>query len=110
VVERLTVRRFDDLAVRRFRNVTHVVEAGDWMYQVLGDSQQDRTILERSQYNHSLMADQYLAGINIVTYYAPTLFQSSLGMSQHTALLLGALLQVWYVAASFVTVRPALTL
>lgn len=45
-----------------------------------------------------------------MTYYAPTLFQSSLGMSQHTALLLGALLQVWYVAASFVTVRPALML
>ena len=44
-------------------------------------------------------------GINIVTYYAPTLFQTSLGMSQHLALLLGALLQVWYLGASFVTVR-----
>ena len=43
-------------------------------------------------------------GINIVTYYAPTLFQTSLGMSQHMALLLGALLQVWYLGASFVTV------
>ena len=40
---------------------------------------------------------------NIVTYYAPTLFQTSLGMSQHLALLLGALLQVWYLGASFVT-------
>ena len=46
-----------------------------------------------------------LQGINIVTYYAPTLFQTSLGMSQHLALLLGALLQVWYLGASFVTVR-----
>ena len=43
------------------------------------------------------------SGINIVTYYAPTLFQSSLGKSQHESLLLGALLQVWYIAASFVT-------
>ena len=39
-----------------------------------------------------------------MTYYAPTLFQTSLGMSQHLALLLGALLQVWYLGASFVTV------
>ena len=46
-----------------------------------------------------------VSGINIVTYYAPTLFQTSLGMSQHLALLLGALLQVWYLGASFVTVR-----
>ena len=27
-------------------------------------------------------------------------------MTQHMALLLGALLQVWYLGASFVTVRP----
>ena len=46
---------------------------------------------------------QQMSGINIVTYYAPTLFQTSLGMSQHLALLLGALLQVWYLGASFVT-------
>ncbi|KAI9815942.1 MAG: hypothetical protein M1827_001934 [Pycnora praestabilis] len=46
---------------------------------------------------------QQMSGINIVTYYAPTLFQTSLGMTQHMALLLGALLQVWYVLASFVT-------
>ncbi len=80
------------------------------MLEVGGDSQEHLTILERSRCRHCSMADQYLIGINIVTYYAPTLFQSSLGMSQHMALLLGALLQVWYVAASFVTVRPTLML
>ena len=43
-------------------------------------------------------------GINIVTYYAPTLFQQSLGMSQERSLFLGCFLQVWYIIASFVTV------
>ncbi|KAF8436605.1 major facilitator superfamily domain-containing protein [Boletus edulis BED1] len=42
-------------------------------------------------------------GINIVTYYAPTLFQQSLGMSQERALFVGCFLQVWYLFASFVT-------
>ena len=46
---------------------------------------------------------QQMSGINIVTYYAPTLFQTSLGMSQQMALLLGCCLQVWYILASFVT-------
>lgn len=41
--------------------------------------------------------------INIVTYYSPTLFQVNLGMSQRMALLMGCILQVWYIAASFVT-------
>jgi Sugar (and other) transporter len=47
---------------------------------------------------------QQLTGINIVTYYAPNLFQDSLGMSQERALLMGAFLQVWYILASFLTV------
>jgi hypothetical protein len=43
-------------------------------------------------------------GINIVTYYAPTLFQDSLGMSQERSLLLGCFLQLFYIIASFLTV------
>ncbi|KZT58071.1 general substrate transporter [Calocera cornea HHB12733] len=46
---------------------------------------------------------QQMTGINIVTYYAPTLFQTSLGMGHSLALLLGCILQVWYVSASFLT-------
>ncbi|MCJ1472133.1 hypothetical protein MMC13_000780 [Lambiella insularis] len=46
---------------------------------------------------------QQMSGINIVTYYAPTLFQSSLGMTQEMALFLGCFLQLWYVLASFLT-------
>jgi hypothetical protein len=38
-----------------------------------------------------------------VTYYAPTLFKSSLGMSEEMALLMGCFLQLWYIIASFVT-------
>jgi hypothetical protein len=39
-----------------------------------------------------------------VTYYAPTLFQKSLGMSQERSLLLGCFLQLFYIIASFLTV------
>lgn len=39
-----------------------------------------------------------------MTYYAPTLFQTSLGMNQEMALLLGCFTQLWYVIASFLTV------
>lgn len=42
-------------------------------------------------------------GINIVTYYAPTLYKTSLGMGQEQALFLGGFTQVWYIIASFVT-------
>lgn len=42
-------------------------------------------------------------GINIITYYAPTLFQSSLGLSQEKSLLLGSFLQLFYIIASFLT-------
>ncbi|KZT05688.1 general substrate transporter [Laetiporus sulphureus 93-53] len=46
---------------------------------------------------------QQLTGINIVTYYAPTLFENSLGMSQEMSLFVGCWLQVWYLIASFAT-------
>jgi len=46
---------------------------------------------------------QQMSGINIVTYYAPTLFQDSLGMSQERSLFLGCFLQLFYLIASFLT-------
>ncbi|KAK4171757.1 general substrate transporter [Triangularia setosa] len=46
---------------------------------------------------------QQMTGINIVTYYAPTLYKTGLGMSEEKALLLGGFTQMWYVLASFVT-------
>jgi hypothetical protein len=46
---------------------------------------------------------QQMSGINIVTYYAPTLFKESLNFSSQMALLMGCFLQVWYILASFVT-------
>jgi len=42
-------------------------------------------------------------GINIVTYYAPTLFKTSLGMDGRMSLMMSLLLQVWYFLASFLT-------
>ncbi|QSZ36970.1 hypothetical protein DSL72_009062 [Monilinia vaccinii-corymbosi] len=41
--------------------------------------------------------------INIITYYAPTLFKTSLGMSQERSLFLGCFLQLFYLIASFLT-------
>ncbi|KAJ5610016.1 hypothetical protein N7510_006735 [Penicillium lagena] len=46
---------------------------------------------------------QQTSGINIVSYYAPTLFEQNLGFSQERALFLGCFLQVWYILASFLT-------
>lgn len=46
---------------------------------------------------------QQTSGINIVSYYAPTLFQKFLGMTQERALFVGGFLQVWYLCASFLT-------
>lgn len=51
----------------------------------------------------SIQFMQEMSGINIVTYYAPTLFQTSLGMGHTLALLIGCILQVWYVLASLLT-------
>jgi hypothetical protein len=52
-----------------------------------------------------MSATKLCAGINIITYYAPTLFQDSLGMSQERSLFLGCFLQLFYVLASFLTVK-----
>ncbi|KAK3680832.1 general substrate transporter [Podospora appendiculata] len=46
---------------------------------------------------------QQMTGINIITYYAPTLYTTSMGMSLERALLLGCFTQLWYLLASFVT-------
>lgn len=46
---------------------------------------------------------QQMSGINIVTYYAPTLFKENLGMSQEKSLLMGCYLQLFYVFASLLT-------
>jgi len=46
---------------------------------------------------------QQMSGINIITYFAPLLFRTALGMNQESALLLGCFTQLWYVLASFVT-------
>ncbi|CAM1504326.1 Fc.00g019170.m01.CDS01 [Cosmosporella sp. VM-42] len=44
-----------------------------------------------------------MSGIKIVSYYAPTLFQNILGISQERALFVGGFLQVWYLSASSLT-------
>ncbi|KAL6306483.1 general substrate transporter [Sparassis latifolia] len=75
-------------------------EEGSW-----GDLFKDNGIMGNKRFYLALGIQfmQQMTGINIVTYYAPTLFQQSLGMSQKMALFLGCWLQVWYIVASFLT-------
>jgi hypothetical protein len=54
--------------------------------------------------SHTDVQTNDLAGSNIVTYYAPTLFQDSLGMNQERSVLLDCFLQLFYIIASFVAV------
>lgn len=53
-----------------------------------------------------IMFMQETGGINMISYYAPTIFKESLGMSEERALFVGGFLQVWYLFASFLTVCP----
>ncbi|KAM0804459.1 general substrate transporter [Usnea florida] len=106
VLARLRGKDVNDPAVQREKNeILDAIEIesreeGSWLdlFRGAGISADKRFYLAVG-----IQFMQQMSGINIVTYYAPTLFQTSLGMSQHLALLLGALLQVWYLGASFVT-------
>ncbi|KAF7862561.1 hypothetical protein EAF04_007434 [Stromatinia cepivora] len=75
-------------------------EEGTW-----GDLFRDNGIQANKRFYLALGIQfmQQMSGINIVTYYAPTLFQSSLGMSQERSLFLGCFLQLFYIIASFLT-------
>ncbi|KAG9309221.1 general substrate transporter [Chiua virens] len=75
-------------------------EEGSWL-----DLFRDHGIRENKRFYLAVGIQfmQQMTGINIVTYYAPTLFQQSLGMSQERSLFIGGFLQVWYLIASFVT-------
>ncbi|EMD39461.1 hypothetical protein CERSUDRAFT_121739 [Gelatoporia subvermispora B] len=75
-------------------------EEGSWM-----DLFKDHGIMGSKRFLLALGIQfmQQMTGINIITYYAPTLFQSSLGMSVQMSLFLGCWLQVWYIIASFLT-------
>ena len=78
-------------------------------YLALGIQFMQQMTGEHRGYPLDIITDDYV-GINIVTYYAPTLFQNSLGMSQERSLLLGCFLQLFYIIASFLTVCPPLKL
>jgi len=47
---------------------------------------------------------QQLSGINLITYYAPVIFQQSIGLSRNTSLLLGGFNGVEYFLASIIPV------
>lgn len=75
-------------------------EEGSWM-----DLLRDGGVAANKRFYLSLGIQfmQQMTGINIVTYYAPTIFQNSLGMTQEKSLFVGGFLQIWYILASFLT-------
>ncbi|PCH39023.1 general substrate transporter [Wolfiporia cocos MD-104 SS10] len=75
-------------------------EEGSWL-----DLFKDNGVMGRNRFYLALGIQfmQEMTGINIITYYAPTLFKESLKMTQEQSLFLGCWVQVWYLIASFVT-------
>ncbi|KAB8296733.1 hypothetical protein EYC80_002153 [Monilinia laxa] len=106
VLARLRGTSIDDIAVQREKDeimgaiVIEEKEEGTW-----GDLFRDNGINANKRFYLALGIQfmQQLSGINIVSYYAPTLFKSSLGMSQERSLFLGCFLQLFYLIASFLT-------
>ncbi|KAA8568918.1 hypothetical protein EYC84_007895 [Monilinia fructicola] len=107
VLARLRGTSIDDLAVQKEKDeimgaimMIEEKEEGTW-----GDLFRDNGIKANKRFYLALGIQfmQQLSGINIITYYAPTLFKSSLGMSQETSLFLGCFLQLFYLIASFLT-------
>jgi len=106
VLARLRGKREDDRAVQReMREILGALQAESKAQGSWGDLFRSNGVSADKRFYLALAIQfmQQLSGINIVTYYAPTLFRTALGMSQEDALLLGCFTQLWYVLASFVT-------
>lgn len=107
MLSRLRNRSIDDPIVQKEKQeILRAVqleaeEEGTWM-----DLLRDGGCACRNRFFLAVGAQfmQQTSGINIVSYYAPTLFQENLGMSQERALFVGGFLQVWYLVVSFITV------
>ncbi|MCJ1246024.1 hypothetical protein MMC30_003228 [Trapelia coarctata] len=98
VLAKLRGKPMDDPAVRKeVKDIVDVIaiesrEEGSWM-----DLFRDGGISANKRFFLALGCQfmQQTSGINIISYYAPTIFQDSLGMSQETSLFLGCFAQ-WY--------------
>ncbi|KAB5585238.1 hypothetical protein GE09DRAFT_1233531 [Coniochaeta sp. 2T2.1] len=106
VLARLRGLGVDDESVRaEVEGIEDAVRAetrsgGGW-----GDLVTDKGSMEDKRF-HLAVGIQFMqqcTGINIVTYYAPSLYREMLGMGRERAILLGCWTQMWYIAASFVT-------
>ncbi|OQV08115.1 hypothetical protein CLAIMM_12435 [Cladophialophora immunda] len=88
------------LARLRGRDEKDQLEEGSWadLFRSNGISANKRFYLALG-----IQFMQQMSGINIVTYYAPTLFSTSLNMTQEMSILMGCFLQLWYIIASFLT-------
>ncbi|KAL6245174.1 hypothetical protein RBB50_007949 [Rhinocladiella similis] len=72
---------------------------GKWKDLIKNDSIQSR---RRFLIACGIQAFQQLGGINAVIYYSGTLFEKSLGFSQHMSALMSGFLQTWFFLASFI--------
>jgi sugar porter (SP) family MFS transporter len=106
VLARLRGREVDDVEVKR--EVDEIEDAIRTESKSLGtwsDLFRDNGVMADKRFYLAVGIQfmQQCSGINIVTYYAPTLYKETLGMSEERAMLLGCWTQMWYILASLVT-------
>lgn len=75
------------------------IGAGSWRDLLRNDeiSSQRRFLLACG-----IQSFQQLGGINALIYFSATLFEKSIGLSNHTSALLSGFLQTWFFVASFI--------
>lgn len=106
VLQRLHRHRMSDANIRLLHaDILQTVEVekslgtGKWKDLIKNDSIQSR---RRFLIACGIQAFQQLGGINAVIYYSGTLFEKSLGFSQHMSALMSGFLQTWFFLASFI--------
>ncbi|KAK6371803.1 uncharacterized protein PV06_08400 [Exophiala oligosperma] len=106
VLQRLHRHRMSDANIRLLHaDILQTVEVeksigtGKWIDLIKNDSIQSR---RRFLIACGIQAFQQLGGINAVIYYSGTLFEKSLGFSQHMSALMSGFLQTWFFLASFI--------
>ncbi|KAM0347757.1 hypothetical protein ACHAPU_004772 [Fusarium lateritium] len=75
------------------------IGSGSWKDLFKEDSIKSR---KRLLLSCGIQSMQQLGGINAIIYYSGTLFQKSIGFSEHMSALMSGFLQTWFFIASFI--------
>ena len=106
LLRRLYSNRLEDSEIRAlYADITQTVAleaslgTGSWSDLIKSDAIESR---RRFLIACAIQSFQQLGGINAIIYYAATIFQKSVGFSQHFAALMSGFLQTWFFIASFI--------